>query len=148
MLPCYDISHSDGGPERPCPGPGLGVGMDPLRPALSPESSLASPILENALSIYDSLAVCCACPLTHCGPTNCRASRTKAVASVPRAAVFFPRFAALLGVRFLEGWPWHGSPAVLDSVTLYPFTRACFDLATHESLAVPHNVAWQRRRLL
>lgn len=58
------------------------------------------------------------------------------------------RFAALLGVRFLEGWPWHGSPAVLDSVTLYPFTRACFDLATHESLAVPHNVAWQRGRLL
>lgn len=62
MLPFYDISHSDGGPERPCPGPGLGVGMDPLRPALSPESSLASPMLENALSIYDSLAVCCACP--------------------------------------------------------------------------------------
>lgn len=62
MLPCYDISHSDGGPERPCPGRGLGVGMDPLRPALSPESSLASPMLENALSIYDSLAVCCACP--------------------------------------------------------------------------------------
>lgn len=84
--------------------------MDPLRPALSPESSLASPMLENAFSIYDSLAVCCACPPPpHCGPTNRRASRTKAVASVPRTAVFFPRPVLQ---PCLECASWKGGPGM------------------------------------
>lgn len=96
---CYDSSHSEARHERPCLGLCLGVEMDSLLPALSP-----APMLNNAPQLLQQ-PVSCVVPTLHPSPVaarhgswmvvaggspvNCRASRTKAVASVSGTAVFF-----------------------------------------------------------
>lgn len=96
---CYDSSHSEARHERPC----LGLSWSRngfLAPCLEPcaNAEQCPPALTTAC------VVCCAHPppftsgsarhgswmvVTGGSPVNCRASRTKAVASVPGTAVFF-----------------------------------------------------------
>jgi hypothetical protein len=60
-----------------------------------------------------------------------RASKTKAVVSVPRTVVFFPQTILKPCLR-CPSWEvalaW--LLAVWDSLSLFPFTTACLDVAT------------------